>query len=225
MPRSARYAPAGLVYHVLNRAVARLTLFKKAADFEAFERVLSEAHSKVPLAILSFCVMPNHWHFVVWPQEENQLTEFFRWLTHTHTMRWHANHQTSGTGHLYQARFKSFPVQTDSHLLGVLRYVERNPRRANLVEQAARWRWGSLWHRLDCHSSLRGLLSEWPVPMPHDWAAWVDEPQTDAELEAIRRSVSKGTPLGCKQWVAQTVARLGLESTTRPRGRPRKHLA
>jgi len=225
MPRSARCAPAGFAYHVLNRAVARLTLFEKAADYRAFEGVMLEAHARAPLPILGFCLMPNHWHFVVRPQHDEQVTDFFRWLTHTHTMRWHAHHRTSGTGHLYQGRFKSFPIEDDDHLYTVLRYVERNPRRANLVERASQWRWGSCWHRRNAESTLRGLLAEWPLPMPQDWETWVNEPHTEAELAAIRRSVNRGAPYGDEQWVTQTAARLGLATTLRPRGRPRKYLA
>jgi len=197
MPRCARCAPAGFVYHILNRAVARLTLFETAGDYRALETVLQEAHARVPLPILGFCLMPNHWHFVVQPQNDEQVTDFFRWLTHTHTMRWHAHHHTSGTGHLYQGRFKSFPIEHDDHVYTVLRYVERNPRRANLVQRTSQWRWGSFWHRQHAASEMRGLLAQWPLP--EDWATWVDEPQTEAELAAICRSVSKGTPYGSEQ--------------------------
>ncbi|MGE3804984.1 MAG: transposase, partial [Gemmataceae bacterium] len=107
MPRSARSAPPGLVYHVLNRAVARLLLFEKNDDFAAFEHVLAEALARHPTRLLAYCLMPNHWHLVLWPSKTGELTAFVRWLTHTHTMRWHAHHQSSGTGHLYQGRFKS----------------------------------------------------------------------------------------------------------------------
>src|SRR5580698_934127 len=113
MPRVARHAPKGLIYHVLNRAVARLPLFQKPADYEAFERVIEEAHDKAPSDVLAYCVMPNHWHFVLRPTKDGQLTAFLRRLAHTHTMRWHAHYHTSGTGHLYQGRFKAFPVEDD----------------------------------------------------------------------------------------------------------------
>ena len=105
MPRQARHAPGGLIYHVLNRAVARLPLFEKPADYAAFERVLCETLERFPMRILAYVVMPNHWHFVLWPLEDGDLTAFCRWLTHTHTMRWRAHYHTSGTGHLYQGRF------------------------------------------------------------------------------------------------------------------------
>ena len=112
MPRRPRNCPAGTCFHVINRAVARLTLFEKESDYEAFDRVLALAYSRVPLPIYSYIVMPNHWHFVVQPQTDTQLTEFCRWLTHTHTMRWHAQYHTEGTGHLNQGRFKTFPIES-----------------------------------------------------------------------------------------------------------------
>lgn len=132
MPRGPRYAPGGLVYHALNRAVARLPLFEKDGDYAAFERVLALALAKHPTRLLGYCLMPNHWHMVLWPRRDGELTAFLRWLTHTHTMRWHAHYHTAGTGHLYQGRFKAFPIQEDDHLYAVLRYVERNALRANL---------------------------------------------------------------------------------------------
>ena len=143
MPRRPRIAPGGLVYHVLNRGVARLPLFEKPADYDAFLRVVAAALDRCPMRILAFALMPNHWHFVVWPESDGHLTTFFRWLTHTHTMRWHAHYHNVGTGHVYQGRFKSFPVAGDDHYLQLCRYVERNALRARLVNRAEDWRWGS----------------------------------------------------------------------------------
>src|SRR3990167_9835459 len=140
MPRRPRICPAGVCFHVLNRAVARLPLFEKAEDYKAFERVLEESFDRHPLPIYAYSVMPNHWHFVVRAETDEQLSAFFRWLTHTHTMRWHAHYGTQGTGPLYQGRFKTFPIEEDDHLLTVLRYVERNPLRAKMVDEADAWR-------------------------------------------------------------------------------------
>jgi len=132
MPRGRRVAPGGLAYHVLNRGVARLVLFEKDADYEAFERVLAEAIQEFPIHLLSYCLMPNQRHFVIWRCKDGELTEVLRWLTHTHVMRWHAHDRTSGTGHRYQGQFKAFPIQTDEYFYTVLGYVERNSLRANL---------------------------------------------------------------------------------------------
>src|SRR5947207_1789792 len=155
MPRRPRVAPGGYVYHALNRAVARLPLFQNNGDYEAFERVVDEALARHPIRLLAYCLMPNHWHFVLWPEKDGELTAFLRWLTHTHTQRWHAHYHTAGTGHLYQGRFKSFPIEEDDHLLTVCRYVERNALRAGLVRRAEDWRWSSLGHRhaADAHAA------------------------------------------------------------------------
>jgi putative transposase len=209
-----------MVFHCLNRSVARLTIFEKDADYEAFERVLEEAHERIPLRILAYTVMPNHWHLVVWPQTDTDVTEFLQWLTVTHTMRWHAHYQTSGTGHLYQGRFKSFPVQTDEHLLTVLRYVERNPVRAGLAKRAENWRWGSAWRRGQ-RGNAGDVLSRWPLDRPRNWLDYVNRPQTEAEVEALRRCVQRGTPFGSDVWVKRSATRLDLDSALRPRGRPR----
>jgi putative transposase len=199
-------------------------LFKKNSDYEVFVRVMIEAYEAHPIRILGYCIMPNHWHMVLWPRHEGDLTNFVRWMTHTHTMRWHAHRRTSGTGHLYQGRFKSFPIQSDEHLYAVLRYAERNARRAKLVKRAQDWRWSSLWARAHDDSAECRILSSWPVPEPKPWVAFVNEPQTDGELEALRRSVNRGVPFGSDRWVQRTVKKLGLESTLRARGRPKKQI-
>ena len=196
-------------------------LFEKDADYQAFERVMADAMDKHPIRLLSYCVMPNHWHMVLWPREDGELTAFLRWLTHTHTMRWHAHFGTSGTGHLYQGRFKAFPVQTDDHFYTVLRYVERNALRAKLVERAEEWHWSSLWRRQFGDAASQALLHRWPLPMPANWVKFVNQPQTDAELIALRGSVQRGSPFGSSQWQVRTANRLGLDWTIRPRGRPK----
>src|SRR5262245_23636204 len=222
MPRAPRCAPGGYVYHALNRAVARLPLFTKDGDYAAFERVLVEALAVHPTRILAYCLMPNHWHFVLWPRADDELSDFLRWLTHTHTPSWHAHYHTAGTGHLYQGRFKAFPVADDDHLYAVLRYVERNPLRAGLVARAEDWPWSSLRCRQSPAECLAPLLEAGPLPLPADWVERVNRPQTEAELEAVRRAVARGQPLGSEPWQRETAARLALEHTLRPPGRPRQ---
>ena len=220
MPRRPRCCPAGTCYHVLNRAVARLPLFERAADYEAFTEVLQEALRRERLPIFAYSLMPNHWHFVVRPDADHQVSTFFRWLTHTHTMRWHASHHTVGTGHLYQGRFKAFPIEEDDHLLTVMRYVERNPLRANLCRRAEEWKYGSAWHRTNGTAVSEAILSPWPIPRPAMWLDNVNQPQTSGEVEVIRKSIARGMPFGNDRWVSQTAARLEIKHTLRPRGRP-----
>ena len=220
MPRRLRVASGGYAYHVLNRAVARASIFEKMRDFEAFEEVIAEAKQRLRMRVLAWTVLSNHWHFVLWPYRDGDLSEFMRWLTVTHTQRRHAAHRTAGTGALYQGRFKSFPIEEDDHLWAVLRYVERNALRANLVERAEDWRWSSLWHRI--HGQTTAILDDGPLPLPHDWRQFVQSVQSEAELAALRRSVVRGLPFGEESWQETTAKKLGLQSTLRARGRPPK---
>ena len=221
MPRRIRATAGGIVYHVLNRGVGRMRLFRKAADFAAMEQVLQEALQRTSSRMLAYCLMSYHWHLLLWPREDGELSEVMRWLTVTHTQRWHANRHTSGSGPIYQGRFKSFPVQSDDHLFTVARYIERNPLRARMVEHAADWQWCSLWRR--CQGDLASaILSDWPIEIPAHWSAIVQQPQTEAELASVRLSVARGRPFGDAGWAQGTAKRFHLESTFRPQGRPRK---
>jgi putative transposase len=223
MGRPQRSALGGYVYHVLNRANARMTIFRRDRDYEAFETALAEAVERTRTRLLAYCLMPNHWHLVVWPRADGELSRFVGWLTLTHTQRWHAHRRSTGAGHVYQGRFKSFPIQEDDHLYAVVRYIERNALRANLVRRAEQWRWGSLYRWLRGSAEDRQLLAAWPLPRKPSWVAHVNAPQTEAELAALRRGVQRGCPLGDEAWLERTARKLGLESTLRPPGRPKKH--
>ncbi len=215
MGRAVRAVQADEVHHVLNRANARLPLFESPQDYDRFVALLEEAVTRTQTRLLAWCLMPSHWHLLVWPRHGDELSRFVGWLTLTHTQRWHAVHGTTGSGHLYQGRFKSFAVQDDTHLLTVWRYIERNPLRAGLVERAEAWSWCSLAQRAP-------WLSPGPLSLSADWTEYVNRPETADELAAVRRSVARGRPYGDEAWVASKVAAGGLEVTMRERGRPRK---
>jgi putative transposase len=223
MPRRLRIAPGGLLYHVLNRAAGRATIFEKEADYQAFERVIEFVHRRLPMRIVGYVLMPNHFHLVLWPRRDGELSEFMRLLTVTHANRWHANRHTTGTGPLYQGRFKSFPIEQDDHALAVLRYVDRNPLRARIVQKAQNWRWGSLYHLQSGRQKPACLMKveDWPVERRRDWVSWVNSPQTERELSGIRESATRGRPFGNERWVGRITDRLMLDSAFRPRGRPK----
>ena len=222
MPRTNRVAPGGVIFHCLNRGNDRRQIFDDDGDFAAFERVLQATIEIVPIRLLAYCLMPNHWHLVLWPRQDRELAAFMQRLTTTHVRRWHRHRHSDGRGHLYQGTYKSLPVQDDGHFLVMARYVERNALRGGLVELAQDWQWCSLWRREKGSPQERGILSEWPIARRTDWLDWVNEPQTEKELTAIRESVKRGRPFGEPVWQTATAARLNLESTFRPRGRPRK---
>ena len=221
MPRRARISTGGLAYHILNRRVGRLGLFDKPADYLAFEKILNEAHERAGIRIAAYCLMPNHWHLLLWPRDDGELSEVMRWITVTHTQRWHAHRQSFGSGPVYQGRFRSFPVQTDEHFLTVARYVERNALRAKLVKRAEQWQWSSLWRWAQGDPKLLAFLSDWPVKRPRQWVGWVNRAETASELEHLRCSAQRGRPFGNQSWVVRIAKRLSLESTLRPRGRPK----
>jgi putative transposase len=218
MPRTARAAVGGICYHVLNRGNARAEVFHKRDDYAAFLQLFPKAVERLPIRILAFCLMPNHFHFVLQPYEDGDLGRFMQWLMTSHVRRYHRHYQSSG--HVWQGRFKAFPIQQDEHLLAVLRYVERNPLRANLSERAEDWPWSSLRERLSGDASE--LIHRIPVPLPRDWIARVNRPQSKKEEDALRRSIQRGTPFGSDRWTKLTATRLDLQSTLRPRGRPPK---
>ena len=223
MSRPPRCIPADFVVHVVNRTVARVRIFLDARDYEAFESVLASGVRRLRTRLLAFCVMPNHFHLVLWSRTDTDISRLLAWVTSLHAQKWHADHETTGTGHVYQGRFRSSLVQAERHLLNVIAYVERNAARAKLVSDAADWRFGSLWHRLNDGSRLGGLLHAWPIPMPNDWRAFVARPESPETLEAIRRAAQAQHPLGSEEWRARVAKALGRRK--RARGRPRKKLA
>jgi putative transposase len=228
MSRPRRLSPGGIAYHAMNRSVAGVTLFEDDADYAAFLRVLAQARERFGMRICAFCLMPNHFHLVLWPDKDDLLSPFMQWLTLTHAQRWHLHRGSVGRGHVYQSRLKSFAVEQDQHFLIICRYVERNALRAQMVERAEEWPWGSLACRMNgvvVADSLKlpkvqELLDAWPVDEAAHWPEMVNEPQTQSELDAIRRSVRRGSPFGGAAWTDGVARELGV--TLRPRGRPRK---
>jgi putative transposase len=220
MPRRRRAGTAGIVHHVMNRANRRDVIFFNDLDFAAFERVLFQAKSRFQIPLFGFVVMPNHWHLIVQPTEDHQLSQFMHWLTMTHTQRWHRDHGTSGSGSLYQGRYKALPVQSERYFLTLARYVERNPVRAGLVDRAENWNWSSAWHVFNLCD--QGRLDGWPLTRPVNWFDLVNEPQHQIDLSKVREAITRSRPLGEARWVRTTAGKFGLERTIRPQGRPCK---
>jgi len=220
MPRTARAVEANMVYHVLNRGNGGMRLFHKPGDYEAFEKVLAEASERFPVELLTYCLMPNHWHLVVRPKTGEALGQWMGWVGVTHVRRHHEHYHTRGGGHLYQGRFKSLPVAEDEHFLTLCRYVEANALRAGLVKRAEQWQWSGLWRRRHRAGGLP--LSPWPVERARGWVEWVNAAMAEQQLDALRACVQRGRPFGSAAWVATTAARLGLGFTLRGPGRPRK---
>lgn len=234
MPRIARGQIGGTDVHVINRGNGRMAVFHCDDDYHAFIELIGRACQRTPMRVFGCCLMPNHFHLICRPAGDDDLSKWMQWLMTSHVRRHHRRYDTSG--HLWQGRYKSFPIQerqptasqraagtiqTGDPVLQVLRYVERNPLRADLVARAEMWRWSSL------HWWLRPQAApHWwdpaPIERPDGWANTVNLPESDEELAAIQRSVQRGRPYGADEWVARMANEWGLESTLRSPGRPKR---
>jgi putative transposase len=226
MGRPPRLIADGLVYHALNRGNNRAPVFFEAADYQLFLQALGQTKERYPFRLYAFCLMGNHFHLVLEPQDGQSISRILQSLTVAHT--WHYHRALASSGHVWQGRFKSPVIESDEHLLTVMRYVESNPLRAGMVTDLAAYPWSSyLVHGL---GKVMDLVDEAPVwatlakgePKRHAyWRQWVHTPLTARELQAIRRAVTTGRPYGSSGWIDRMGRQLGINLNPRSRGRPR----
>ena len=222
MPRAPRVDVGNQIYHVINRANARHTIFETIADYRHFESLLIEALARSQMRLIAYVIMPNHWHLVLHPTADGDLSRFMQWLTLTHTQQLRARTETIGYGHLYQGRYKSFLVDTDMYLAALIKYVERNPVRAKLVAKVEDWRWGSGHHRLNSAAEGKRILADPLIDLPENYRAWINESDKEDDIKNIQHSIIKSRPFGSASWADRIIERYNLIRTTRERGRPRK---
>lgn len=202
MPRRARVVLPHEYYHVVNRGSLRARLFYTARDYRTFIRVLADTVDAFQLPLLSYCVMPNHWHLVLRPEHAQHLSKSMHWLTCTHAHRWCHAHERSGPGPLYQGRYKAIHVQPDFHLLRACRYVERNALKAKFVARAEDWRWCSANQRVRTCDAPR--LQPLTFLSPEEWLQCLNESDDDAAFaEAIRTN----RPFGDEEWAGPRARR------------------
>jgi putative transposase len=226
MPRPLRPIADGLVYHVINRGNNRQNVFRKESDFQAFLQALADMKARKPFELYGYCLMSNHFHLLLRPTGAT-ISRIVQSLLVSHTQRYH-KHYRSG-GHVWQGRFKSPVIQSDEHLINVLRYIEANPLRAAIVSRCDDYAWSSYHvHGLGNPSELVDplapyeALSPYPTVRLRKWVEKVHLPIDERTLAAIRRSSATGLPYGEKMWVNRLAKKLDLDLAIRPRGRPRK---
>lgn len=225
MPRMARVAVGNIVYHAINRSNGRVCIFSNDSEYIHFESLLKEAKELTGMRILAYCIMPNHFHLVLYPRENGEMGEFMRWLTTTHVRQRRVFTKSVGFGHLYQGSYKSFPVEKDKYLVDLIRYVEQNPLRAGLVKKAQDWKWSSLYKREKEQSKNKSecLLHPLPTELGTDYLKSINEIYKE-KLSKLRYSVNKSAPYGSSAWTDDMVERYNLINTLRPPGRPKKKL-
>ena len=188
MARQRRITVANHVYHVMNRSAKRTVLFANASDYLQFERTLEAALARFPMRILAYCLMPNHWHLLLWPRYDGDVSRFVKWLSGTHARRWNEAHGTVGQGAVYQSRFRCVWVENDEHLFRTWRYIERNPLNADLVVNAEDWRWSSVWRR--ARGPHPHPLCGGPVALPVNWVDLLNAPEPKANHKVRGKSGS-----------------------------------
>ena len=221
MARVNRVAVGDVVYHVINRANSRIQIFNTDNDYREFETLLLEGCELVGMRILAYCIMPNHWHLILFPRCDGDLSEYMRWVTTTHVRQRRTKTNTVGEGHIYQGTFKSFPIEDDYHLTTVIRYVEQNPLRATLVTRAEDWKHSSLYRRQRNAAEDKKFMSDLPTILPDNYLESVNTIFGEHDLEQVRHSVKKGTPYGGTAWIEEAVEKYNLMSTIRGVGRPK----
>jgi len=195
MSRKLRSDIPNTIYHVLNRANAKSKIFDSEIDYSIFLRILVNSVKRFKIKLYTFCIMPNHWHLILEPLIQGEMSKFMRYLTQIHVQNRHVMYRTIGTGHLYQGRYKSFPVHTDDYLLKLIRYIERNPLRAGLVSKVEDWHYNSLWYR-QYNIDKDGILSIPPVINLENYLDFINQPQAISEIEDIRKTINLNSGSG-----------------------------
>ena len=204
MPRTLREETGGLYCHVLNRGNGRVAVFHEEEAYAGFLELLCLACGRIPMGVAAGCMMPNHFHLVVRPGSDGDLGRWMQWLMTSHVRRYHRRYGTSG--HVWQGRYKSFVtqkrrpsaaqrasgvVEVADPLWTVVRYVERNPLRAGLVDRAEDWPWSSLAWWVARERAKGGLApSAVPVPLsPVAFPPAVDETSAGSGRAKRRQAV------------------------------------
>ena len=128
------------------------------------------------MRIIAYCLMVNHWHFLLWPHNDGDVSHFLHWLSGTHASRYRRHTNTVCEGAVYQSRFRDIGVLDSLHFLRICRYIERNPIEARLVNRAEDWEWSSARQRAGPPSVILPM-DDGPMPLPPNWLAIVNAEQ------------------------------------------------
>ncbi len=215
-----RVVAVGLPHHITQRGNGKRDIFITDDLRQTYLDLLRQHSANYRLRILAYCLMTNHLHLVVIPQAENSMSGALRHAHGRFAQYWNTARQ--GMGHMWQNRYYSCPMEA-SRVWSVMRYVELNPWRGGMIEEAVRYPWSSAaahasgfdeYHILD----MAWWRAEWPAG---NWLAALRSDES-ATADDIRRATYTGRPLGSSDFVATLEQRLGRPLAARPSGRPKK---
>ena len=222
MPRAARLVCPGVPHHVTQRGNRRGQVFFSDADYRTYLAWLHFDIKRYDAEVLAYCLMPNHVHFVVVPNDSRSIEYVLRHLHMRYAQR--ANRQNGWTGHFWQARYFSSPLD-EPHFWAALRYVELNPVRAGLCARAEDYAWSSA--HAHCNARSDPVLShdsKWRCKLGaiDDWSSWLASGDDQSAVERIRKTTASGQACGSQQFVELLQSRTGRNLERRPSGRPRR---
>lgn len=205
IPRFPRLVVPEYPHHVTQRGVRKQTTFFDDADYRAYLGLAAELTKEHGVAVWAYCLMPNHVHAIVVPQQREGLSRLFAALHRRYARRTNARHDW--VGHLWQKRFYSV-VMDEAHVVSAMRYVELNPVRAGLCQRPEEWRWSSAGANLGLredplvsHSSSTNLIA--------DWTAYLGAPEDIDFVKRLRCQTETGRPEGSEAFVSAIESKTG----------------
>lgn len=218
MPRQARTLGDQCIYHVMNRGQEGQKLFRNLHDYLAFLDLLMVAKQRYQIELFAFCLLPDHFHLLVRPDQGASLSYCMQWLQTSFVRRQNDYYRSEGP--LWQGRYKSCLVQENSCLFAMMRFIEGHPIRSGLATEALNYVWSS--HRENYWGNRRQKLDELPVPLPGDWPDRVNADLNETTLRQLILCSQRQMPFGLAEWQQHKCRELGIEGSFRPRGRPPK---
>jgi putative transposase len=218
MPRIARALADNQIYHIINRGNRREAVFHDNYDYEKFLKLLLESKEKYSIKVYAYCLMPNHFHIVIYTKYAQSLSQAMHWISSSYVRYYNKRYNISG--YLWQGRYKSFIVQEDTYLLVLLKYVEANPKRAKIVNDCIDFKYSSAKQRVDNNAYI---IDDVPIIFPLNWLEFINSDENKVDLDSIRNSIDRQSPLGDESWKYEVSKEYGLESTLNSKGRPKKN--
>ena len=227
MPRQARVLLQNTPHHIVQRGHNREVVFIEDADYRYYINTLKEWKEELGVKVYGYCLMTNHVHLILDPRVQvTNLGKLMKRLAGRQTR--YVNHKEKRTGSLWEGRYKSSPIETDTYLLACNRYVELNPVKAGMVEYAKDYEWSSYRQRvglevdvwIDNDSAYLGLSDD-ETERSQRYMGYINEQSLASETQLIQQALQRGQLTGTNRFVEQVEHRLGQRIEHRGQGRPR----
>ena len=228
MPRQARIILRNTPHHIVQRGHNRQAVFIEDADYRYYIATLREWKEELNIKVYGYCLMTNHVHLIIDPcDDEDNLGKFMKRLAGRQTR--YVNALERRTGSLWEGRYKSSPIETDTYLLACSRYVELNPVNAGMVKQASDYEWSSYRQKAGVEKEMWvdndpiyiGLSKDKNERMQR-YKKYINQPVPEEEKQLIGGALQRGQLTGTHRFVEEVERRLGIRVEQRKQGRPKK---